>query len=188
MRNAKLIVPALVVLGAALLVGVFTAVSMGGSHDKRVVKTAKVGGRTHPREPKRHDALPPERRATRALHLHHRRLPGRVAPARRRARRDSDRRQVAERRQASGRSAAGRLQGRAAVHVRRGQEARGHEGQRLQGRRHLARDRGCRQEPEHPVRAPAATAATAGATSRASRRGRRRPFHRSPDPSRHGER
>jgi predicted lipoprotein with Yx(FWY)xxD motif len=46
MRNAKLIVPALVVLGAALLVGVFTAVSMGGSHDKRVVKTAKVGGRT----------------------------------------------------------------------------------------------------------------------------------------------
>ena len=46
MRNAKLIVPALVVLGAALLVGVFTAVSMGGSHDKRAVKTAKVGGRT----------------------------------------------------------------------------------------------------------------------------------------------
>jgi predicted lipoprotein with Yx(FWY)xxD motif len=46
MRNAKLIVPALVVLGAALLVGVFTAVSMGGSHDKRVVKTAKVGGQT----------------------------------------------------------------------------------------------------------------------------------------------
>ena len=46
MRNAKLIVPALVVLGAALLIGVFTAVSMGGNHDKRVVKTAKVGGRT----------------------------------------------------------------------------------------------------------------------------------------------
>jgi len=46
MRNAKLIVPALVVLGAALLVGVFTAVSMGGNHDKRVVKTAKVAGRT----------------------------------------------------------------------------------------------------------------------------------------------
>ena len=46
MRNAKLIVPALVVLGAALLIGVFTAVSMGGNHDKRVVKAAKVGGRT----------------------------------------------------------------------------------------------------------------------------------------------
>jgi len=46
MRNAKLIVPALVVLGAALLIGVFTAVSMGGNHDRRVVKTAKVGGRT----------------------------------------------------------------------------------------------------------------------------------------------
>jgi predicted lipoprotein with Yx(FWY)xxD motif len=46
MRNAKLIVPALVVLGAALLIGVFTAVSMGGNHDKRVVKTAKVGGKT----------------------------------------------------------------------------------------------------------------------------------------------
>jgi len=46
MRNAKLIVPALVVLGAALLIGVFTAVSMGGGHDKRVVKTAKAGGRT----------------------------------------------------------------------------------------------------------------------------------------------
>jgi predicted lipoprotein with Yx(FWY)xxD motif len=46
MRNAKLIVPALVVLVAAILIGVFTAVSMGGNHDKRVVKTAKVGGRT----------------------------------------------------------------------------------------------------------------------------------------------
>ena len=46
MRNAKLIVPALIVLIAAVLVGVFTAVSMGGNHDKRVVKTAKVGGRT----------------------------------------------------------------------------------------------------------------------------------------------
>jgi predicted lipoprotein with Yx(FWY)xxD motif len=46
MRNAKLIVPALVVLVAALVVGVFAAVSMGGSHDKRVVKTSKVGGRT----------------------------------------------------------------------------------------------------------------------------------------------
>jgi predicted lipoprotein with Yx(FWY)xxD motif len=46
MHNAKLIVPALVVLSAALLIGVFTAVSMGGNHDKRVVKTAKVGGRT----------------------------------------------------------------------------------------------------------------------------------------------
>ena len=46
MRNAKLIVPALVIVGAALLIGVFTAVSMGGNHDKRVVKTAKVGGRT----------------------------------------------------------------------------------------------------------------------------------------------
>jgi predicted lipoprotein with Yx(FWY)xxD motif len=46
MRNAKLIVPALVVVGAALLIGVFTAVSMGGNHDKRVVKTSKVGGRT----------------------------------------------------------------------------------------------------------------------------------------------
>src|SRR4051812_24558705 len=46
MRNANLIVPALVVLVAALLIGVFTAVSMGGNHDKRVVKTAKVGGKT----------------------------------------------------------------------------------------------------------------------------------------------
>jgi predicted lipoprotein with Yx(FWY)xxD motif len=46
MRNAKLIVPALVVVGVALLIGVFTAVSMGGNHDKRVVKTSKVGGRT----------------------------------------------------------------------------------------------------------------------------------------------
>jgi predicted lipoprotein with Yx(FWY)xxD motif len=46
MRNAKLIVPALVILVAALLIGVFTAVSMGGNHDKRVVKTAKVGGKT----------------------------------------------------------------------------------------------------------------------------------------------
>ncbi|HEY7147944.1 MAG TPA: hypothetical protein VH420_00730 [Gaiellaceae bacterium] len=46
MRNAKLIVPALVVVGAALLIGVFTAVSMGGNHNKAVVKTAKVGGRT----------------------------------------------------------------------------------------------------------------------------------------------
>jgi len=46
MRNAKLIVPALVIVVAALLIGVFTAVSMGGNHDKRVVKTAKVGGKT----------------------------------------------------------------------------------------------------------------------------------------------
>jgi predicted lipoprotein with Yx(FWY)xxD motif len=46
MRNAKLIVPALVIVVAALLIGIFTAVSMGGNHDKRVVKTAKVGGKT----------------------------------------------------------------------------------------------------------------------------------------------
>jgi predicted lipoprotein with Yx(FWY)xxD motif len=46
MRNAKLIVPALVVVGATLLIGVFTAVSMGGSHGKAVVKTKTVGGRT----------------------------------------------------------------------------------------------------------------------------------------------
>src|SRR4051794_8972563 len=46
MRNAKLIVPALVIVVAALLIGIFTAVSMGGNHDKRVIKTAKVGGKT----------------------------------------------------------------------------------------------------------------------------------------------
>ena len=46
MRNAKLIVPALVIVGAALLIGVFTAVSMGGNHGKSVVKTRKVDGRT----------------------------------------------------------------------------------------------------------------------------------------------
>src|SRR6187551_3521027 len=46
MRNAKLIVPALVVLGAALLIGVFAAMSMGGSHGKSVVKTKTVGGHT----------------------------------------------------------------------------------------------------------------------------------------------
>jgi len=46
MRNAKLIVPALVVLGAALLIGVFAAMSMGGSHSKAVVKTKTVGGHT----------------------------------------------------------------------------------------------------------------------------------------------
>jgi len=46
MRNAKLIVPALVIVVAALLIGIFTAVSMGGNHDKRVVKTANVGGKT----------------------------------------------------------------------------------------------------------------------------------------------
>ena len=46
MRNAKLIVPALVVVAVALLIGVFTAVSMGGSHDKAVVKTKSVAGRT----------------------------------------------------------------------------------------------------------------------------------------------
>ena len=46
MRNAKLIVPALVVVAAALLIGVFTAVSMGGNHGKAVVKTKSVGGRT----------------------------------------------------------------------------------------------------------------------------------------------
>jgi hypothetical protein len=51
MRNAKLIVPALVIVGRALLIGVFTAVSMGGNHDKRVVKTAKVGGKNDPRQP-----------------------------------------------------------------------------------------------------------------------------------------
>ena len=45
MRNAKLIVSALVVVAAALLV--FTAVSMGGNHRTRaVVKTKSVGGRT----------------------------------------------------------------------------------------------------------------------------------------------
>ena len=46
MRNAKLIVPALVVLGAALLIGVFAAMSMGGSHSKAAVKTKTVGGQT----------------------------------------------------------------------------------------------------------------------------------------------
>jgi len=46
MRNAKLIVPALVVFGAALLIGVFAAMSMGGSHGKSVVKTKTVGGHT----------------------------------------------------------------------------------------------------------------------------------------------
>src|SRR4029078_6834832 len=46
MRNAKLIVPALVVVAVALLIGVFTAVSMGGSHEKAVVKTKSVAGRT----------------------------------------------------------------------------------------------------------------------------------------------
>jgi predicted lipoprotein with Yx(FWY)xxD motif len=46
MRNAKLIVPALVVVAAALMIGVFTAVSMGGNHDKAVVKTKSVDGRT----------------------------------------------------------------------------------------------------------------------------------------------
>jgi predicted lipoprotein with Yx(FWY)xxD motif len=45
MRNAKLIIPALVVVAAALLIGVFTAVSMGGNHGKAVVKTKSVGGR-----------------------------------------------------------------------------------------------------------------------------------------------
>jgi predicted lipoprotein with Yx(FWY)xxD motif len=46
MRNAKLVAPALVVLVAAVVVGIFTAVSMGVNHDRRVVKTAKTGGRT----------------------------------------------------------------------------------------------------------------------------------------------
>jgi predicted lipoprotein with Yx(FWY)xxD motif len=46
MRNAKLIVPTLIVVGLALLIGVFTAVSMGGGHSKAVVKTKTVGGRT----------------------------------------------------------------------------------------------------------------------------------------------
>ena len=46
MRNAKLMVPALLVVGAALLIGVFAAVSMGGNHAKSVVKTKTVGGRT----------------------------------------------------------------------------------------------------------------------------------------------
>jgi predicted lipoprotein with Yx(FWY)xxD motif len=44
MRNAKLIVPALLAVGAAVLI--FTAVSMGGSHGKAVVKTKAVNGRT----------------------------------------------------------------------------------------------------------------------------------------------
>jgi predicted lipoprotein with Yx(FWY)xxD motif len=44
MRNAKLIVPALLAVGAAVLI--FTAVSMGGSHGKAVVKTKTVNGRT----------------------------------------------------------------------------------------------------------------------------------------------
>jgi predicted lipoprotein with Yx(FWY)xxD motif len=46
MRNAKLIVPALLIVGAALLIGVFTAVSTGGNHAKAVVKTKTVGGGT----------------------------------------------------------------------------------------------------------------------------------------------
>jgi predicted lipoprotein with Yx(FWY)xxD motif len=46
MRNAKLIVPVLVVAGLALLIGVFAAVSMGGGHDKAVVKSKSVQGRT----------------------------------------------------------------------------------------------------------------------------------------------
>ena len=46
MRNAKLVVPVLVVIGAALVIGVVATVSMGGSHGKATVKTKTVGGRT----------------------------------------------------------------------------------------------------------------------------------------------
>ena len=150
MRNAKLIVPALVVLGAALLIGVFTAVSMGGNHDKRVVKTAKVGGRT----------ILVNRSGMTLYHLSVERKGHFICTDKtclslwkplvvKRGTTPTGAKSLGTR-QAPRRPAAGRVQGRPAVHVRRGQEARRHEGQRVQGRRHVARDRGRRQEPEHP--------------------------------------
>jgi predicted lipoprotein with Yx(FWY)xxD motif len=46
MRNAKLIVPVLLVLAAAALIGALAARSMSDSHKQAVVKTRMVGART----------------------------------------------------------------------------------------------------------------------------------------------
>ncbi|HEY3050458.1 MAG TPA: hypothetical protein VGJ40_01940 [Gaiellaceae bacterium] len=46
MRNAKLIVPVILVLGAAALIGALAARSMSDSHKQAVVKTRMVAGKT----------------------------------------------------------------------------------------------------------------------------------------------
>jgi predicted lipoprotein with Yx(FWY)xxD motif len=46
MRNAKLIVPVILVLAVAALVGALAARSMGDSHKQAVVKTRMVAGKT----------------------------------------------------------------------------------------------------------------------------------------------
>ena len=46
MRNAKLIVPVLVVVAVAALIGALAARSMSDSHKQAVVKTRMVGGKT----------------------------------------------------------------------------------------------------------------------------------------------
>ena len=143
MRNAKLIVPVILVVAVAALIGALAARSMGDSNKQAVVKTRMVGAKT----------LLVNRRGFTLYHLSVERrghfictrcVPRRVAPARRREGQDTDRREVARHREASRRAPAGGLQGRPALHVRRGPQARRHEGQRLQGRRHVARRDGLR--------------------------------------------
>ena len=120
MRNAKLIVPVILVVALAALIGALAARSMGDSHKQAVVKTRMVSGKT----------LLVNRRGLTLYHLSVERKGhfictsaaclAAVAPARRRQGRDTDRREVAQHRQASRRPVAGGLQGRPAVHVRPG--------------------------------------------------------------------
>ena len=77
MRNAKLIVPVILVVAVAALIGALAARSMGDSHKQAVVKTRMVSAEDAPGQPPRPDALSPERRAERALHLHERGVPRR---------------------------------------------------------------------------------------------------------------
>ena len=171
MRYAKLAVPVLVVVAVAGLIAAIAGHSSSRSREQSRRKDNEGRRLDDPRQPPRDDALSPERRAARALHLRERDLPVALEAARRGARGDPDGRQLAQRRQAPRRSPPGGLQGRPALHVRPGPEARGHAGERLQGRRRLAdRDGSPDRRAPRRLRAAEVTAATdprgPGGTSR----------------------
>ena len=135
----KLIVPVILVVAVASLIGASHRAFESDSHEQAVVKTRRLGGRT----------ILVNRRGLTLYHLSVERQGHFICktafclslwkPARRRQGRDTDRREVARHREASRRPAPGDLQGGPLYTFVQDTQARRHEGRRLQGRRHLAR-------------------------------------------------
>ena len=144
MRNAKLIVPVILVVAVAALIGALAARSMGDSNKQAVVKTRMVGAKT----------LLVNRRGFTLYHLSVERRGHFICTGACLA--EWHPLVVAKGKTPTGAKSLGtvkRPDGRLQVAYKGGplytfaedQQARRHEGQRLQGRRHVARRDGLRQ-------------------------------------------